>query len=182
MEPDLDRFRDYLRLLARLHMGAGLKARVDPSDIVQETLLDAHKGHAQFEGRSDREIMGWLRTTLAHNLADAAKALKKAKRNVALERSLEAALGESTARLGDWLVARQSTPSHRVSREEEALRLAGALAQLPEPQREAVELHHLKGFSLKELAAHLERSEAAAAALLNRGLKGLRGLLGEERG
>ena len=104
MEPDLDRFRDYLRLLARLHMGAGLKARVDPSDLVQETLLDAHKGRAQFKGTTDAELMAWLRTTLAHNLADAAKALKKAKRDVALERSIEAELGQSTARLGDWLV------------------------------------------------------------------------------
>ncbi len=182
MEPDLDRFRDYLRLLARLHMGAGLKARVDPSDLVQETLLDAHKGRAQFHGTTDAELMAWLRTTLAHNLADAAKAQKKAKRDVARERSLEAEFGQSTARLGDWLAAQQSTPSRRMSREEEALRLAGALARLPGPQREAVELHHLKGLSLKELAAHLERSEAAAAALLNRGLKGLRELLEEGTG
>jgi len=179
MEPDLERFRDYLRLLARLHMGAALKARVDPSDLVQETLLDAHKGRAQFKGTTDAELMAWLRTALAHNLADAAKARKKAKRDVARERSLEKELGQSSARLGDWLAAPQTSPSRRVSREEEALRLAGALALLPEAQREAVELHHLKGLSLKELAARLGRSEGAAASLLNRGLKALRELLVE---
>ena len=178
---DLGRFREYLHLLARLRLGPRLKTKVDASDIVQETLLDAHKGRPQFRGTTDAELMGWLRQILAHNLADAAKALKKAKRDAARERSLEAEIEQASGRLGEFLAAQQSTPSRRLSREEEALKLAGALARLPTPQREAVELHHLQGLSLKELAVHLERSEAAVAALLHRGLERLRDLL-EDRG
>jgi RNA polymerase sigma-70 factor (ECF subfamily) len=174
---DLGRFREYLHLLARLRLGPRLRTKVDSSDIVQETLLDAHKGWARFRGSTEGELMAWLRQILAHNLADAAKAQKQAKRDVGRERSLEAEIEQASGRLGDFLAARQSSPSRRLSREEEALKLAAALAQLPMPQRDAVELHHLQGLSLKELAGHLERSEAAVAALLHRGLERLRELL-----
>jgi RNA polymerase sigma-70 factor (ECF subfamily) len=174
---NLGRFREYLHLIARLRLGPRLRAKVESSDIVQETLLDAHKAWDQFRGSTDAELMAWLRQILFHNVADAAKAQKKAKRDVALEQSLEAEIEQASGKLGDLLAARQSSPSRRLAREEEALELAGALARLPTPQRDAVELHHLQGLSLKELAEHLERSEAAVAALLHRGLERLRELL-----
>src|SRR5438874_1780252 len=104
MEPgqgeDLGRFLEYLHLLARLRLGPRLRAKVDPSDIVQETLMDAHKGWAKFRGSSEAELMAWLRQILAHNLADAAKAQKKAQRDVALERSLEAEIEQDSGKLG----------------------------------------------------------------------------------
>jgi RNA polymerase sigma-70 factor, ECF subfamily len=175
--PDLERFRDYLRLLARLRIEPGLRAKVDASDVVQETMLEAHRDWEKFRGGVDAELMAWLRRILAHNLADAFKAVGREKRDAARERSLEAELENSSVRLVDWVAAHQSSPSRRLSREEEALLLASALAQLPEPQREAVELHHLQGLALKDLAARLERSEAAVAGLLHRGLDRLRELL-----
>src|SRR5438552_17767918 len=107
IEQNFGKYRDYLRLLARLHMGPRLKAGLEASDIVQETLIDAHKGRAQFKGTSDAERMAWLRAILAHNLADAGKAQKKAKRDIGRERSLDEELGRTTARLGDWVAGRQ---------------------------------------------------------------------------
>jgi RNA polymerase sigma-70 factor (ECF subfamily) len=100
---------------------------------------------------------------------------------VGRERSLEAALEKSSARLEAWLAAEQSSPSESMERNEQLLRLAAALAQLPQDQREAVTLHHLQGWSLAELARHLDRSEAAVAGLLHRGFKKLRDLLHDER-
>ena len=79
-----------------------------------------------------------------------------------------------------WLGAEQSSPSERVERNEQLLRLAGALARLPDDQREAVTLHHLQGWSLSDLAKHLDRSEGAIAGLLHRGFKKLRELLQDE--
>jgi RNA polymerase sigma-70 factor (ECF subfamily) len=76
-----------------------------------------------------------------------------------------------------WLASEQSSPSERAEKNEQLLRLAEALEQLPEAQREAVVLHHLRGLSLAELASHLGRSEGAAAGLLHRGIKRLRELL-----
>jgi RNA polymerase sigma-70 factor (ECF subfamily) len=177
--PDLERFRDYLRLLARLRIDSKFRAKVDASDVVQETLLEAHRGWEQFRGSLDAELMAWLRRILAHNLADAFKALERDKRDIARERSLEAQLEDSAVRLVEWVAANQSTPSRQVSREEETLRLAGALSRLPEPQREAVELHHLQGCALREIALRLERSEPAVAGLIHRGLSRLRELLAE---
>ena len=175
----LERFRAYLRLLAWLQLDARLLARVDASDIVQLTLLEAHKTRHKFRGRSKGELAAWLKQILIHNLADAFRAHRRAKRDVDLERSLDEAVTHSTSNMKAWLAARQSTPSKTLVREEECLRLVEALARLPEAQREAVELHHLKGLSLQELAHHLGRSKAAVAGLLHRGMKGLKGLLEE---
>jgi RNA polymerase sigma-70 factor (ECF subfamily) len=73
-----------------------------------------------------------------------------------------------------WLAADQSSPSHRAIRAEAAIKLARALRQLPEDQREAVRLRHLEGWSLSELAEHFGRSQFAVAGLVKRGLQTLR--------
>ncbi len=84
------------------------------------------------------------------------------------------ALGASSLRIEAWLAAEQSSPSQGVIREEEVSQLAAALARLPDEQRTAVELHHLQGLPLAEVAAQLNRTKGATAALLFRGLKKLR--------
>lgn len=175
----LERFRAYLCLLARAHLDHRLRGKLDASDLVQQTLLEAHQKRDQFRGQSDGERAQWLGQMLTHNLADAIRALRRAKRDIARERSLDAALDDSDARLGAWIEASQTSPSQHAVRNEQLLRLAEALADLPEPQREAVVLHHLQRLSLAELAAHLGRSEPAVAGLLHRGLKRLREVLHE---
>src|SRR6266567_797383 len=90
----LERFRDYLRLLARLQLDTRLQGKLDPSDLVQQTLLKAHQGLGQFRGRSTAEQAAWLRQILANTLANAVRDLARAKRDVALERSLESSLAD----------------------------------------------------------------------------------------
>ncbi len=176
----LGRFREYLLLLARLQLGDQLRSKLDASDVVQQTLLEAHRKRAQFRGQSTAEMAAWLRQMLAYNLADAMRALGRAKRDVARERSLEAGLDASSARLASWLAAEQSTPSQKAQRQEEVLGLAEALAKLPEAQREALVLRHCQGLSLAVISRHLARSPAAVAGLLKRGLRELRAQLGEQ--
>jgi RNA polymerase sigma-70 factor, ECF subfamily len=173
----LERFRDYLRLLARLQLGSRLRARLDASDVVQQTLLEAQQGLADFRGDTEAELAGWLRRILARNLADAMRSAGRAKRDVSRERSLDAALDESAARMGSWLQADQSSPSQQAARNEQSVLLAAALARLPEPQAEVVILRHLEGWSLADIAERLGRSQAAVVGLLQRGLKNLRTLL-----
>jgi RNA polymerase sigma-70 factor, ECF subfamily len=181
-EPDaqaLERFREYLRLLARVQLGPQARARLDPSDVVQQTLLEAYRQRAAFRGCGDAELTAWLRQILAHNLADALRGLARAKRDVARERSLEAQLHDSSARLAGWLAADQPSPSEHAQRHEEAIRLADALARLPEAQREALVLQHWQGLTLAQIGERLGRTPAAVAGLLKRGLKQLRLLLEE---
>jgi RNA polymerase sigma-70 factor, ECF subfamily len=176
---DLDRFREYLRLLARLQLDLRLQGKVDLSGLVQQTLLEAHQASDQLRELNDAQKAAWLRTALAHNLADEVRRLSRAMRDVTLERSLEAALEESSARLEHWLATEQSGPSEQAMRNESLVRLANALAQLPMDQRIAVELHHLQGRPLAEIAEQLQRSRGAVGALLLRAMKKLRQLLEE---
>jgi RNA polymerase sigma-70 factor (ECF subfamily) len=173
----LDGYRDYLLLLARARLDPRLRGRTDASDIVQQTLLEAHRDAEQFRGRADAERAGWLRQVLARNLANAVRDHTRDRRDVNRERSLQASLDESSARLEAFLAVEQSSPSQHLDREEQLRRLAAALAALPDGQREAVELRHLQGWSLAEIATHLDRTPAAVAGLLHRGLAQLRTLL-----
>lgn len=170
----LEVYRDYLLLLARARVGGRLRAKLDPSDVVQQTLLEAHRDRAQLRGDDPAP---WLRQILARNIANAARDLGRARRDVARERSLEAALDESSARLEAFLAADESSPSFKARRNERVGLLARALAELPEDQREAVVLRHLQGQALAEIAAAMGRSPAAVAGLLHRGLDRLRTLM-----
>src|SRR5688572_5617010 len=115
----LDQYRDYLGLIARLETDARYSGKVDFSGVVQQTLLEAYQARKPLRGASDVEIKKWLRSILAHNLIDELRRLNAQVRDVSRERSLEAALEESSARLEKWLVSEASSPSERVTREEQ---------------------------------------------------------------
>jgi RNA polymerase sigma-70 factor, ECF subfamily len=175
----LEQFRSYLLLLARLQLQAGPRNRIDPSDVVQQTLLEGHARIDQFQG-DDSGLAAWLRKALANNLRDAWRALRVGKRDIRRERSLADALQRSSARLEAMFVAATGpgmSPSQQAVRNEEILRLADALTQLPESQREAIVLHHLQGCSLAMTAETLRKTDAAVAGLLHRGLKRLREIM-----
>jgi RNA polymerase sigma-70 factor (ECF subfamily) len=170
----LERFRSYLLLLARVRLNPLVRAKVGASDVVQQTLLEAHRDRAQLRGHTVGEQAAWLRHILARNLANVLRDLRRDKRDVARERPLQAALDESASRLEVWLAAEQSSPSQQVERHERAVRLAEALAALPESQREAVVLRHWNGCSLVEIGKRLGCTTAAVTGLLHRGLRNLR--------
>lgn len=175
----LDRFRSYLLVLARMQLDDRPRQRIDASDIVQQTLLEAHQKRGQFQGK-ESDLPAWLRVALANNIRDALRNLRRQKRDVARERSLQAAVEDSSQRLGQWLAADATSPSMRAVHNEDLLRMADALLELPEAQRDAVVLHHLHGWTLGEVAQRLQRTDAAVAGLLHRGLRKLRELMSIE--
>lgn len=177
---DLEKFRSYLDLLVRRRLDGRLQGKLDTSGVVQQTLLEAHQGFSDFRGSSEGELAAWLRKILIRNLTDEARKLDAGKRDLRRERSLEQAVEQSSANLMACLAQVQSSPSQQAAKHEQLADMIAGLAHLPEDQRTAVELHHLEGRSLAEVAAHMQRSKQAVAGLLFRGLKRLRELLSVE--
>lgn len=173
----LEGYREYLRLLARLQLDPRLRGKLDPSDLVQQTLLKAHERRHQFRGTTDAERAAWLRAILARQLADALR--QHGRRPVDRARSLEQALEASSARLDDWLAAEDDSPSVAMMRHERLLAMVEAMASLPDDQRTALELRHLQGLSVPEVCEAMGKSLPAVAGLLHRGLKALRERLKE---
>jgi RNA polymerase sigma-70 factor (ECF subfamily) len=176
---DLERYRGYLLLLARHHAAADLRGKLDPSGVVQQTLLEAHAAVALLARLDSARRLAWLRTALARNLTDEAKRLRAGKRDAGRERSIDAAVEASASRLEAWLAADHSSPSQRADRNEHLLRLADALTGLPDAQREAVERHYLLGEPVADVAGAMGKTPAAVAGLLKRGLQQLRDALRE---
>src|SRR4051812_12187229 len=135
----LELYANYLKLLARLQIDHRLQGKVDPSDVVQETFLEAHRDFAQFRGQSEEEFVSWLRQILVTNLANVVRFYHGTqRRDVRLERELAGAMEASSQALDRGLVARTSSPSHQAARREQAVLLADALGQLPAEYREAI--------------------------------------------
>ncbi len=142
----LEAYRSYLMLLARVQLGQDLRGKVDPSDLVQETFLEAHRDFGQFSGQSEAELLAWLRRVLATGLADQVRRYRGTQqRDLRLERQLAAALDQSSQALERGLAARGSSPSAGAERREDAARLAEALERLPADYRDVLLLRHFQG-------------------------------------
>jgi RNA polymerase sigma-70 factor (ECF subfamily) len=174
-----DGYRSYLSLLARLQVDRRLECKVDADDLVQETFLQAHQGLGQFRGSSEAEFVDWLRKILATQLANQVRRfLGTRRRDVRLERQLEAELNKSSRDVARALVKTHSTPSEKAACREQAVLLAEALQQLPPDYREVIVLHHLQGLTLADVAQRMERSAGSIEKLWMRALAQLRRALG----
>jgi RNA polymerase sigma-70 factor (ECF subfamily) len=171
---ELERYRHYLELLARLQLPPRFRSKLGASDIVQQTLLKATRNLGQFRGASEAGIAVWLRRILSTTLIDAIRELNGTKRNVAVERSLEASLAQSSARLEGLLQANSTSPSEHVLRHEQLLQLSAALARLPDDQRLVLEMHYLQSCPIAIIAENMGRTERSIAGLVRRGLQALR--------
>jgi len=175
----LGSYRPYLRALAGAQFPRQLRGFLDPSDVVQKTLLRAHEKLALFQGTTTGELAAWLRRILTNVLTDELRRAAAAARDVALEQSIGPAVEQSSARLEAWLAGDGASPSEQAVRQEELLRLAEALAQLPEDQRNALELQKLQGCSVEAIAREMGRTKSAVGGLLRRGMRRLRELMQE---
>lgn len=171
---DLEVYRGYLKLLADIQLDPRLRAKEDASDVVQLTMLQAHKDLKNFRGRSEGELRAWLKTILTHTLINIAKKYKRQKRNVCLEVSIDQQLHKSAVRIMGELPAAQTSPSQMVMQQERAEQLADAMSHLLKDEYTAVLLKHVHDWKVAEIAEHLGRSPEAVAGLLRRGLKKLR--------
>lgn len=176
----LERYRPLLRLQVRkLELDRRLRRRFDSSDLIQETLLKAHQKFADFRGTSDGELVAWLQQILGNVVADEVRKARARKRDIGLEQALDEVLAESSVRLEEYLATDAASPAEQAQRSEELLRLAAAIEQLPDDQRDVVIHRDLLGTPVAELAEAMGRSEKSVAGLLLRGRRKLRELLDE---
>ena len=176
----LARFRPWLHLLAGLQIDARLRGKFDASDVVQQTLLEACRDLPQFRGRTEAELLAWLRQVLAHVLNHQVRRYGGTQqRDMDREVSLEAALAHSSQRLGDMLAAPGSSPSQKAAGRELEVILADVMARLPDDYREVIVLRNLEGLPHEEVAGRMGRSVGATRMLWARALARLREMLQE---
>jgi len=173
----LNTFRPYLNVIAQRMLDDRIQGRMDFSDVVQATFLEASRDFHSFRGDTVESFLAWLRNILKNNISTAHQEhLATQKRSARREVSMAAPAGDngSEVQLANILPAETSTPSQRLMRDEAAVVLANCLEQIPDTQRDAIRMRYLEGMSLKEISQKMDKSEMAVAGLLKRGLQGLR--------
>jgi RNA polymerase sigma-70 factor (ECF subfamily) len=171
---DLARHEAALLLWAKYQLPDWVRGKLDPADLVQQTLLEAVKASDKLVGRPEHEVLAYLRRALANNTIDAARKFARNRDEVSPD-----ALAESSVRLADWLAADQTSPSERVARNERFGKLAVAISELPTTQRVVIEMRYLQGLKVNEIARNLGKSEGAISLVLHRAITTLRDTLTE---
>jgi RNA polymerase sigma-70 factor (ECF subfamily) len=165
--------RDYLGYVARAQVESWLQAKVDASDLVQQTLFEAHRDFARFQGSTEAEWLAWLRRILAHNAQDYVRqfhgtAKRQARREVPVRGP-----GDDSQMLGVEPAAREPSPSQQLIRRDEELRVTAALGRLSEDHREVIVLRNLERLPFDEIARRMGRSRPAVQMLWMRAVKKL---------
>ena len=180
-----EEFRPYLSVLASALMQKeglvkSLVSKIDPDDIVQETLLKAWQSRSKFKGNSRGECLAWLRAMLSNVLIDHIRTFLSAKRNVLLEVRLN--LDQTSRNLESWLVGRdQVTPSTRMGREEEMRLLCGAIIRLRPVAKAIILARHIEGLTLEQIAARMGRKRENIAKGWSRAVRQLHEMMADYR-
>lgn len=165
----LDAYRDYLRRLAAQQIDSRLHARLDASDLVQQTCLSVHKRIEEFHGDDVPQFLAWLRQVHDHNIQNAIRdQLHAGKRDAARDEQL----GERD------LQRDQATPSQVAVQNDEAARLTQAISQLPADEQQALRLRYLEGRTLEEVSREMGLTRDAVVWLMKRGMKQVRRTMG----
>lgn len=171
----LEHFRSYLKLIASHEIGSKLGAKLDASDVVQDTFLDAHRYFENFQGESVTQFTAWLRAVMAGVMANTMRRYLGTKaRDIRLEKQLAADLDNSAAILSELLVASISSPSQNIMRDEQTLQLAQAMSNLSSDYQSVLTLRHIEGLTFPQIASRLNRSVDSVEKLWLRAIVQLR--------
>jgi RNA polymerase sigma-70 factor, ECF subfamily len=175
----LEGYRAYLDCLTYIQVDPRLWRRFGWSDVVNHTLLEAHGDLDKLQALEEADRNRCLRRMLMNNLLERIEYERAQARDFRREVALDEALSDSSCQLNRWLADDTADPDARAVALERGVRLAQALAQLPEREREALILQKYHGWTLAQIAVHLDCTTGAVAGLHARGLKRLREGLSE---
>ena len=168
-----DSVRPYLKQVARRLLDSGLSAKLDPSDVVQRALLNAHEQANQFQGRTFAEWLGWLSAIVRNETLHAIQFYQRNVRDVRREQPL--------AREPGSVCQFSVSPQEQAQRREQAALVLTALEHLPEEYRKVVDLRNFQDLQFAAIAEQLGRSVAAVRQLWVRAVRRLRWQIGVER-
>ncbi len=173
--------RPYLHVVARGHVSSWMQGKIDCSDIVQQTLLEAHRGFANFRGGTYEEWLAWLRRIAVHNVADlvrrhAGSQKRDARREVHL-RTADAS--DAPGGVGE-LSSGGESPSRAAIRNEHAVMVTSVLAELEPDYQQVIVLRNLQHLSFNEVAEQMGRSRPAVQMLWGRAVMRMRELLADK--
>lgn len=177
---ELDRLfaqcRNYLHVLARAQVEKRLQAKVDASDLVQQTMLEAYRDFRNFRGGTEAEWLAWLRRILAHNAANFVRHWQTTGKR---EARREVAIGPVDSSAGPGLdpADRGESPSQELLRKERELLVADAVTQLPADYQEVINLRNLQRLPFQEVAQRMGRTRPAVQMLWMRALNQLQQIL-----
>lgn len=175
LEDLLARYRPFVHLLVRSRAGGQLRGRLDSSDLVQETLMQAARHIGQFQGEGEPAWRAWLaRIAEREMIRQLRRHLGAQKRAVGRQQLPHQGNESGQSHLEQWWQTR-SSPSQAFLREERTLQLTEALGRLPEDYREVLILRHLEGLGFQEIADRMQRTPGATRVLWTRALQKLRG-------
>jgi len=173
--------RSYLGHIARAQVETWLRRKVDASDVVQQTMLEAHQDFAKFQGATERELLAWLRKILSHNAADFVRRFRgTAKRQARREVPIRDPADSRSPGVPEP-AAPGATPSQEFMQLDMELRVIAALDELPPDYQEVIALRNLQRLPFNEVAERMGRSRPAVQMLWMRAIRKLQEILGEER-
>ncbi|MHC4403957.1 MAG: sigma-70 family RNA polymerase sigma factor [Planctomycetota bacterium] len=173
--------RSYLRFAARAQVESWLRIKVDASDVVQQTMLEAHRDFDRFQGGSEGELLAWLRRILMHNVADFVRHYRgTAKRRVQREMPFRDPAATDIAGGAPEPSAHGATPSQELARRDDEIRVMAAMENLSPDYQEVVFLRNLQRLSFAEVAQRMGRSRPAVQMLWKRAIDKLRLEMGSE--
>jgi RNA polymerase sigma-70 factor (ECF subfamily) len=160
-------------LIANRELDGALQAKEGASDVVQQTLLQAHRGFAQFNGTSRADVLAWLRRILLNNLANVRRRYAQAE-NRQIDREVSIDQSGLAARFKECLAVPTPSPDCRVAAAEASAALDQALVEAPQDYQEVILLRHGQELSFAEIGELMDRSEEAARKLYVRAIEHLR--------
>ena len=177
----LARYRDYLRRMVAARLDRRLAPRVDPSDVVQESLALASQRMDEYLQTQPLPFVGWLRQIAAGSVRDAHRRhLSARRRSVSREARVEDLADDLAGEPGRQFIGRDTSPSNRLMREERRVQVKAALAELPPRDRDVLVMRYLEHLSIAEMAEALGITEGAVKVRLLRALERTRSRMEED--
>jgi RNA polymerase sigma-70 factor, ECF subfamily len=168
--------RNYLWTIAKDELPGELRPKVAPSDVVQETLIEAHRDFRGFVGDQQEEFFAWLRRILLNNLSNTKRRYRgTTKRDCSREVQIDPA--DSQSGPGLQLPTGDPTASSICGRREQNAQIEAAIEKLPDDYRTIIQLRHRDDMPFHEVAARMGRSEAACRKLWSRAIEKLQRML-----